>query len=466
MNFTTDSVALILGQILPAEFCTLSSNSRFHAQLKGNDLIITKGTRSYQIFLDELMHLAFYIRASNSVDRNELQGVFKVWYYQAPLAVFILNSFEELSEKVLRGHQSLHFKGKVSIDEYQEHEGTRLNVQSDSVGRSFRDHLVEVKDYEIVDTYFATNRTFENKRFTEDDSFSLTYGKASVSIPKIHRSGRIERPLWDCFKIKAIPKRGKHFCLEELELLDENTILNELRSSDNKSTLMIFIHGYNVSFSDAVFSASQLKHDLRFDFPVMLFSWPSRGGFRGPGSYTYDKDNAQYAAPLLSNLLAQVSKLGFDEVVVLAHSMGTYCLAEALKEVNSQSLCLSRAVLAASDIYSKAFQHDYAKYFKEAFKQTTIYASSKDIALALSRWKSSHRRLGDAGEITVVEGVDTIDVSEVDHGYFSLRHSYHAKHNRIIDDLFQFLKLGVPAAQRRLEEKLNKFSLQYWTMMR
>ena len=44
---------------------------------------------------------------------------------------------------------------------------------------------------------------------------------------------------------------------------------------------MVFIHGFNVPFEDAIYRTAQLAHDLDFDGAPILYSWPSRGTMLG-----------------------------------------------------------------------------------------------------------------------------------------------------------------------------------------
>jgi hypothetical protein len=54
--------------------------------------------------------------------------------------------------------------------------------------------------------------------------------------------------------------------------------------------VLLFIHGYNNSFKAAAQQAAQLKADLKFPGPVVLFSWPS---LAEGGGYFTDKLNAE-----------------------------------------------------------------------------------------------------------------------------------------------------------------------------
>ena len=73
-------------------------------------------------------------------------------------------------------------------------------------------------------------------------------------------------------------------------------------------------------------------------------------------------------------------------------------------------------------------------------------------------------RLGMAGEhLTVLEGVETIDISLVGTRRFS-GHIYHLFNPEVIDDLTQLLHTGEPAAQRPGLETVESNGLPYWRL--
>ena len=41
--------------------------------------------------------------------------------------------------------------------------------------------------------------------------------------------------------------------------------------------VLLFVHGYNTSFEDAIKKAAQVKVDMPWDGPIVAFSWPSYG---------------------------------------------------------------------------------------------------------------------------------------------------------------------------------------------
>ena len=44
---------------------------------------------------------------------------------------------------------------------------------------------------------------------------------------------------------------------------------------------LVFVHGFNVSFENALFRAAQISYDTNFDGPVFLFSWAANDTIRG-----------------------------------------------------------------------------------------------------------------------------------------------------------------------------------------
>jgi len=89
-----------------------------------------------------------------------------------------------------------------------------------------------------------------------------------------------------------------------------------------KRQVLVFVHGFNNRFEDAVFRFAQIVHDSGADVAPVLFSWPSMGSSI---SDDYDLESANYSRDALENLLRLLSKNPqTGEVTVLAHSMGNW----------------------------------------------------------------------------------------------------------------------------------------------
>ena len=111
---------------------------------------------------------------------------------------------------------------------------------------------------------------------------------------------------------------------------------------------------------------------------------------------------------------------------IIVHSMGNRLVAEALQAAapRLQSKKYTGAiVLAAPDINVDRFRQLAAVYPLVA-ESTTMYVSERDRALGASRYIWDSPRAGLTPPVTVVPGVYTIEVSDIDvsrlgHGYYA-----------------------------------------------
>jgi esterase/lipase superfamily enzyme len=311
--------------------------------------------------------------------------------------------------------------------------------------------LVEITEY------YATNRaqTQGNDPYAlyTGDPAELQYGRAVVTIPFTHEPGTLELPsLW---KFERRPDPGKHFILKSVTPLGPAAGLQELSEELNKSkskTLLVFVHGYNVSFSDAALRTAQLAHDLRFPGLVMFFSWPSAARAR---SYWRDEEVAQLSEPVFANLLGQLSSLSFADIYVVAHSMGNRIAGNAIQSLADRGSDLDRVralLLAAPDINAEIFRRIVApKLAKLQRTRTTIYASSSDIALKASKIVHEFPRVGetDRGVLTF-PGMETVDASASAPMSRSFGHSYVVDSVEVLADIRKILYRNIDAQQRGL----------------
>jgi esterase/lipase superfamily enzyme len=142
--------------------------------------------------------------------------------------------------------------------------------------------------------------------------------------------------------------------------------------------------------------------------------------------------------------------------------MGSRVLMNTLNRMESgkasSTSAFSRIVLAAPDIDRDVFL-DLANQMKQQREHLTLYASSHDNALLASKGVHGTPRAGDtAVGITVADGVDTIDVSNVDSSL--LGHSYYGDNRSIISDLYYLIR-GIPLPRFGLKEAAFK-GHKYW----
>jgi esterase/lipase superfamily enzyme len=291
------------------------------------------------------------------------------------------------------------------------------------------------------------------------------YGIAKVSIPEDHRMGEIERPSW--LKLEFSEDPAKHFVLMNIDAFDRNSFVNTLRQSvanSKASDLLLFIHGYNTSFEDAAIRTAQIAYDLQFPGQTILYSWPSEAKLEG---YTADENNIDWTLPHFEEFLnLLLTSVGADMVNTIAHSMGNRIMVRALDRLNYSTLPehtakLRNVIFAAPDIDAATFKQ-FVKQFNQKADRLTLYASSNDKALKASMSvHGGYPRAGIAGaDITIVDGLDTIDASDVDTSFMG--HSYFGDNRSIISDIFYLIKHGFSPSNRSGLKPKTIQNLGYW----
>jgi esterase/lipase superfamily enzyme len=315
------------------------------------------------------------------------------------------------------------------------------------------------KEFSEVPVYFATDRKrtaalepedrFGAERNPEGDH--LEYGRSIITIPKNHQTGVVERPAWWRFEFREDPK--KHVTMLEPVLFDAASFYGEIRKSTAAAPskeLFLFIHGFNVTYGDAMRRTGQISYDLGFGGVSFCYSWPSQGDFT---KYPVDKETSEWTIPHLTKVLTDLQKeTQFEKVHVIAHSMGTRVLSYALRNAKDAgfNLDLNNVILAAPDIDADIFREQILPKIKPSARRLTMYASSGDQALNLSTQFNGSRRLGLSGDgmVVIPEMMDTVDASGIDTSLIG--HSYYGSQGPVVTDLFKLLIKGLIPPERNL----------------
>ncbi|MFJ8888136.1 alpha/beta hydrolase [Streptomyces sp. NPDC102402] len=320
----------------------------------------------------------------------------------------------------------------------------------------------------IVPVFFATDRarTSDNAGEVAFGGLrgELTYGKTLIGIPDDHRIGTLEKPRPFRLRFRASP--AKDVLVGSTSQRDPNGFAEEARtllSHTPDKQALIFVHGYNVGFSDASVRAAQIAYDLNFSGCTMLYSWPSRGGVL---SYREDENNARWTVRNFQEFLRFVlTEAGVEVAHIVAHSMGNRVVAEALAQFDTTMLPessgrLGEVIFAAPDIDSSVFRQ-LAPAIVEQARGCTLYASSKDLALKVSYKLAGYARAGQSGDgIVVVDGVHTIDATGLDTGL--LGHSYLGDRRSILSDIYSLLNHGHHPSQRFGLKAVQASHGPYW----
>jgi esterase/lipase superfamily enzyme len=328
--------------------------------------------------------------------------------------------------------------------------------------------------YYVIRVHYATNRNRAasagvEDRFGSERGKAMSFGAADVTIPKTRRMGELETPSIRKLEFSADPAR--HLTVQAIHDLDRQAWRRELElraSALGAPGVLLFIHGYNVSFYDAAIRTGQLAHDLAFPGPAVFFSWPSRGQTI---PYTVDEENARWAVDDMHSVLGELASLARGApVYVIAHSMGNRVFTEAFRDLLERSAGSRRAfkelVLAAPDIDAEVFKRRIAPHILGVGPRVTLYASDNDVALAASRFlRGGYRRLGEAGPtIAVLRGMETVDATHVRTDF--LGHSYFGDSKTVMSDLFYLIRKGAKPAERFALRVMQSAEGDYWEFKR
>jgi esterase/lipase superfamily enzyme len=322
-----------------------------------------------------------------------------------------------------------------------------------------------------VTTYYATNRnrtssTEPGQLFGSSFQGNYEYGRAVVTIPRTHVPGNLEMArLW---KLELDPDPNKHFVLKAVVPLEADSARNEMAQAlagASSRSLLVFVHGYDTSFADAALRTAQLAHDLEFPGLAFFYSWPSAGSVL---RYWQDEEASQLSEGTFEQLLGDLSRLPATTIYIVAHSMGSRIVANALRsrvERKEATKHIREVLLAAPDINAELFRTVIApKLATMQATRTTIYASSSDLALRASKVVHGFRRVGETlGGVFVYPGFDTIDASGAATMIREYGHSYLMDSASVLRDVRAIIQQKLAAQQRGLPQ-MGTAPDQYWQL--
>ncbi|MGO7355784.1 alpha/beta hydrolase [Rhizobium ruizarguesonis] len=252
------------------------------------------------------------------------------------------------------------------------------------------------------------------KLFTGDRGTAISLNSVDVSIPP-DRDRKIGEVQWPS---RMPPNPQKEFAVTQVaKVQSEGQAFDWYRKNRNtKHQVIIFVHGFNNTYADAVFRFAQIVHDSGTDAAPILFTWPSRGRVF---DYLYDKESANYSRRALEDLILQAVKSpDVSDVTILAHSMGGWLAAEALRGVAMREKSIptkvKNVVLASPDIDIDVFRRQFTEMGPKR-PHFVILTSTRDKALEMSSWLSGGvSRVGGSDLRPYAPLLDELGVSVID----------------------------------------------------
>ena len=315
------------------------------------------------------------------------------------------------------------------------------------------------------EVFFATNRALapagdrpDQLRGNNQAVATVNYGRAEITLPRRRRGVDPKREADN----NAAGDTVKFEMVRQLQAWEMAEGIRAQLARSRQRDLLLFVHGFNVDFDEALIRTSQIAYDLPFNGAVIAYSWPTQSGIT---KYRGDEQiNADSVAPFTEFLQFLLAAVPPDtRINVVAHSMGNRIVMQALGRLpTAERPPLAHVVLCAPDVGVSDFKR-WAPGVQAQVQRVTLYASSGDTALKSSKWLHREQRAGDADPPLVIEGLETIDCSDIDFDFMG--HSYYGSNVDVLSDLFAVLKQQQRADQRvhLKKQTLAESELSYWS---
>lgn len=297
----------------------------------------------------------------------------------------------------------------------------------------------------VATVFYATDRQTAveatSKQYSGDRSNppALQLGREQVALGPSHRLGQLDSAVKVLPSSAVVaPKRLAHDGLRFSDSAAEKFATDRLRAAirackpatpGGKRQVLVYVHGFNNSFDEAIRKTAQLGGDLGLvdcngeaKGVFIAYSWPTLGGVF---SYVADEENAEWTQQRLVPFLGAVSRVCRSEranLVIVAHSMGARAIVRSLAELSQRpeagrsGILADHVILLAPDIGKGLFEQ-YAERFMPRIGHMTIYVSARDRALAISSFLHGGRhRLGLFGS-TVIAALELTGLKVDDHRY-------------------------------------------------
>ena len=271
---------------------------------------------------------------------------------------------------------------------------------------SFLFRRMIVSQVDVEGTYrhfFITNRRFETgdapveDRYTSDRGEGLSFGTFDTRIqPSLGLGMLLDGTDWF---------QNEEIRITDVSKLDSEDMLEQLRSVVDRSSgrsLLIVIHGFRERFSSALRKTAFIASVLDIDTPVLVFDWPANQGSSLRG-YRASRELAYASgADLARALEIIVSEIQPDNLALVANSMGGEVVVSAFNllyenpDFADSDVEIDHVVLTAPDVDHTAFNEQFKHEIKAFAEDLTVYVSSNDRALLISRLINRGERVGES----------------------------------------------------------------------
>ena len=193
--------------------------------------------------------------------------------------------------------------------------------------------------------------------------------------------------------------------LRNVGSLAQQDFTRQLREQVEKSphqALLVVLHGFREAHESALRLTAFLGHVLDINAPLLLFDWPGDQG-SSLRCYLSARDVAAASgAELDRKLRLLVEDVQPRQVWMMANSMGAQVVVDAMSLLNSDPQFadagpeFQHVVLTAPDVDSQEFDEQFKGELSALSEHLTVYVSSNDRALLVSRLINRGARRGES----------------------------------------------------------------------
>ena len=332
--------------------------------------------------------------------------------------------------------------------------------------------------------FFVTNRRQESdagpieERFGRDREGALKFGSFDARIEPTVGLGMLINPT-EWFQNEEIR-------LKNVRALEQDAFVEQLRAVVQESThraLLVVVHGFREKYPSALRKTAFLGHVLDINAPVLLFDWPGDQGSSMSG-YRRARDVAKASGAELARMLELVIReVQPERLWLVANSMGGQVVADAFHvlyreaDLADAQTEIEDVVLTAPDVDHDEFNQQFKQEIAALARHLTVYVSSNDRALLMSRVVNWSQRLGEStlSPDMLEEAVKVMDLIDPDSELITLVdvtpvnrtrnfHNFSLETPEFFDDLYLRLTNASTPRSRMLYQLQTPDGAVYWIL--
>ncbi len=260
--------------------------------------------------------------------------------------------------------------------------------------------LAEQSSYRF---FFITNRRVVadegplEERFGAEREAALKFGYFDTRIQPSLGLGMLINPT-EWFQNEEI--QLKRVALQARDQFAED--VRKVVGDSPYRALLVVVHGFREQFPSALRKTAFLSHVLDINTPALVFDWPGNQG-SSLGGYRRARRVAEASGEDLARTLELIIRdIRPERLWLLANSMGGQVVVDAFgllyenQDLADAETEIEDVVLTAPDIDHDEFNTQFKREIKALARNLTVYVSSNDRALLISRIINRGKRGGES----------------------------------------------------------------------